>query len=101
MKHALSSLVVACGLAVAAAGSTAAQAAGSSPPSMTVLPTQTIGSTEPTPEAPAAAHREAYAARTQARLACRGEASRDARQNCLAAAQEDFRNTLARARSDS
>ena len=97
MKHALSYLVVACGLTVAAAGGAAAQAAGSSSPSLTVLPTQTIGSTEPTAEAPAAARREAYAARAEAKRQCRLEASPDARQGCLAAAQDDFRNTLARA----
>jgi hypothetical protein len=101
VKLALSSLVVACGVAVAAAGSASALAAGGASPKVTVLPTQTIGSTEPTPEAPAAARREAYAARAQAERDCRSESSADARQGCMAAAQEDFRNTMARARTGS
>ncbi len=101
MKNALSYLVVTCGLALAAAVSVPAQAAGASSPGMTVLPTQTIGSTEPTPETAAAAHREAYAARAEAQRQCRSESSRDARRDCMAAAHQDFRNTLARSRSES
>jgi hypothetical protein len=97
VKHALSHLVVTCCLAVAAAGAASAQTAGTFSPNQTVLPTETIGSTEPTPEAPAAARKEAHAALAQAERACHRESSRDAKRDCMAAAHDDYRNTLARA----
>jgi hypothetical protein len=97
MKLAPSHLVVALGLVVAASGSAWAQTADTSASNMTVMPTETIGSTEPTPETPSAARKEAHAAFAQAERACRRESARDVRRDCLAAAHEDFRDTLARA----
>jgi hypothetical protein len=97
VKHALSHLVVTCCLAVAAAGTASAQTADTTSPNETVLPTETIGSTEPTREAPAAARKEAHAVLAEAQRTCRRESSRDARRHCMAAAHEDFQNTLARA----
>jgi hypothetical protein len=97
VKHALLHLVVTCCLAVAAAGTVSAQTASTSSPNQTVRPTETIGSTEPTPERPAAARKEAHAALAEAERACHRESSRDARRDCMATAHEDSRNTPARA----
>jgi hypothetical protein len=97
VKHALSHFVVACCLAVAGAGAASAQTAGTASRNLKVLPTETVGSSEPTPEAPAAARKEAHAALAEAQRACQRESSRDARRDCMAAARDDFRATLARA----
>lgn len=64
-------------------------------------PTVTIGSTEPTAEAPAIARREAGAAWAQARQQCRRQADRDERQSCIADARRDYDDMMATAKSDS
>jgi hypothetical protein len=55
----------------------------------------TVGSTEPTPESPDAARREASAALAQAKRECRKEQGHDAQASCLAAAHEDYRKLMA------
>jgi hypothetical protein len=97
VKYASSHLVITFCLALAAAGTASAQTASAASRNQTVLPTETIGSTEPTPEAPAAAREEAHAALAEAERACQRESSRDARRDCMTVAHEDYRNTLARA----
>ena len=61
--------------------------------------TITVGSSEPTPESPAAARREAAAALAQAQRDCRKESDRDARKSCLDAARDDYRTLMAEASS--
>ncbi len=99
MKHVLTHVLIACGLSLAAADAAQAQAQPTSTGSTveTVLPTEIVGSTEPTPEAPAAARREAYAALAVAQRDCRKESANDARRDCMTAARQDFHDTLARA----
>jgi hypothetical protein len=54
----------------------------------------TVGSTEPSPERPAAARHEAAAALAQAKRDCRKEPSRDQQHNCLDEARLDYRNLM-------
>ncbi|MDQ2926703.1 MAG: hypothetical protein M3R22_00845 [Pseudomonadota bacterium] len=49
-------------------------------------PTVTIGSTQPTPESPAIARKEAAAALSQAKQDCRKAAGADARKSCMSEA---------------
>jgi hypothetical protein len=49
------------------------------------------------PESLADAQKEANAALAEARVACRREAARQARAECLRQAQDDYKDTLARA----
>ncbi len=58
----------------------------------------TVGSTEPTPESPSAARKEASAALAQAKRDCRKEHGHDAQASCLTAAHEDYRNLMAMAK---
>jgi hypothetical protein len=64
-----------------------------------VEPTITVGSTEPTPESPAIARKEAGAALAQAKQECRKEGDRDTQQSCLADARADYDNMMAMATS--
>jgi len=66
-----------------------------------VEPTVTVGSMDPGPESPAAARKEAAAALAEARRQCRSEPDRTARDDCLAAAREDYRQLMASARQAS
>ena len=69
-------------------------------PSPTVIQTRvTVGSTEPSPESPAAARHEAAAALAEAKRECRKEPSRPERQDCLDAARLDYRNLMDTANS--
>jgi hypothetical protein len=59
--------------------------------------TITVGSTEPSPESPMAARKEAAAALAQAKRDCRKEPDRDAQNSCLSAAHDDYRKLMAEA----
>lgn len=62
-------------------------------------PTITVGSTEPTPESPAIARKEAAAVLAQAREDCRREKDRGAQRSCLSAARDDYDRMMAAASS--
>jgi hypothetical protein len=63
-----------------------------------VEPTVTVSSTDPTPEAPAIARKEAAAALAQARHDCRKEEDKSAQQNCLVQAHDDYDQMMSSAR---
>jgi hypothetical protein len=86
MKVLLSAIALAMG-----AGSPilASAASDASPATIVTLPTERIGSDVPGPQSPSAAREEAAAAWAENRRACREEADRQARQECLEAARED------------
>ena len=87
-------LVAAAGLALfGVTGAATAQT------STIVEPTVTVGSTEPTPESPAIARKEAAAALAQARQDCRKENDREAQKTCLSAARDDYDQMMAAASS--
>ena len=67
----------------------AATAAGGAPAQVVVLPIEQVGSDVPGPQSPSAARQEALAAYAENRRACREEADRSARRDCLEAARED------------
>ena len=67
----------------------AAPAERSAPARIVTLPTERVGSDEPGPQSASAAREEAAAAWAENRRACREEASRSARQECLEAARAD------------
>ena len=94
MKVSLTAAALALGLA-AVQGSALAQSSthGSTASERTI----TVGSTDPTPESPSAARHEAAAALAQAKRDCRKEQGQDARNDCLAAAREDYRKLMAEA----
>ena len=58
----------------------------------------TVGSSEPGPQSPQAARQEAAAAMAEARRECRKESDRESREQCLAAAREDYRDLMEEAR---
>ncbi len=58
-----------------------------------------VGSTEPSPETATAARHEAAAAMAEARRNCRSEHSRQGREDCLAAARDDYRSLMSTARN--
>jgi hypothetical protein len=88
-------VIVAAGLAwLGAAGAASAQT------STTITePTVTVGSTEPTPESPGIARKEAAAALAQARHDCRQEQDRADQKNCLSDARDDYNQMMATAAS--
>ena len=94
MKRTITTTCVAAVLA-AFAGMASAQTNDSTSPGMRVLPTETIGDDVPTPEAPAIARREAYAALAEAQRDCRRQESRDARRDCMQQAHDDFEHQMA------
>ncbi|MEO8835381.1 MAG: hypothetical protein ABI364_01430 [Caldimonas sp.] len=68
-------------------------------PRVITLPTETIGSTEPTAEAPQAARHEAGAVLAEAKLRCGKEDGQDQQRACLAAARDDYRQQMDDAKS--
>jgi hypothetical protein len=88
------SIIVAAGLALSgAAGAALAQI------TTVIEPTVTVGSTEPTPERPAVARKEAAAALAQAKKDCRRQPDRDAQKACMADARNDYNDLMAMAAS--
>ena len=62
-------------------------------------PTITVGSTEPTPESPAIAHKEAAAALAQAKQDCRKQHDHALQENCMADARDDYNQMMAKSTS--
>jgi ubiquitin len=88
-------------VAAAAAGLTLVGISGAARAQTATIaePTVTVGSTEPTPESPAIARKEAGAALAQARQDCRKENDRQAQKTCLSAARDDYDQMMAAASS--
>ncbi len=87
-------IVAAIGLAwLGAAGAAAAET------TTIIEPTVTVGSTEPTPESPAIARKEAAAALAQAEHDCRKDQDRAEQKNCLSDARDDYNQMMATATS--
>jgi len=76
-------------LAATAAGGAPAQVVILPVEQVVVLPIEQVGSDVPGPQSPSAARQEALAAYAENRRACREEADRGARRDCLDAARED------------
>jgi hypothetical protein len=74
-----------------------ASAAAVTAQQVVVEPTVTVGSTEPTPESPAIARKEAAAALAQAKHDCRKEQDKSAQQSCLTQAHDDYNQMMASA----
>ena len=68
------------------------------PPRVVVLPVEQVGSTEPGPQSPEAARKEAAAAMAEARQRCRLEPDRQSRADCLSDARDDRDQLLQDAR---
>jgi hypothetical protein len=62
-------------------------------------PTVMVGSSDPTPESPAIARKEAAAALAQAKRDCRRQGDRSAQGACLSQAREDYRQMMSMAGS--
>ena len=86
---------------VAAAGLVWLSAASAATAQTTTItePTVTVGSTEPTPESPVIARKEAAAALAQARQDCRKDQDRAAQKNCMSDARDDYDQMMASAAS--
>jgi hypothetical protein len=85
-------------IVIAAAGLVWLGAAGTASAQTTSVtePAITVGSTEPTPESPAIAHKEAAAALAQAKQDCRKQHDHASQQNCLSDARDDYNQMMAK-----
>ena len=85
----------------AAVGLSLSGAVGAATPPATITdPAVIVGSTEPTPESPAIARKEARAALAQAKQSCRHEPDGNAQETCLTQARDDYNHMMAMADAD-